>query len=89
MPLEPDSSDIQLTPGAAKKLQNLVDLKDMTIAQAIRLRGGGQSQVEQIRTDYRSLKVGELANRAATKDLEAEKAIKILKQARKKYEKYN
>lgn len=76
MPLDPESSDIQLTSGGQKKLQSLVNFKDMTIAEAIRLRGGGQSQVEQIRTDYRSLKVGDLANRAATKDMEAEKAIK-------------
>ncbi|MCL1468704.1 hypothetical protein [Argonema galeatum] len=83
-----EQEGIQLTPGGEKKLGNLVNLKDYTIADAIRERGGGQGQVNQLRSDYQNLKVGELANLAAEGDADAETAIKILKQARKKREKY-
>jgi hypothetical protein len=79
---------VNLTPGGLKKLDNLVNLKDNIIADAIRERGGGQSQVNQLQSDYQNMKVGELANLAAEGDEEAETAIKILKQARKKREKY-
>lgn len=71
-----------------KKLGNLVNFKNSIIADAIRERGGGQGQVNQLQSDYQSLTVGELANMAALGDAEAETAIKILKQARKKREKY-
>jgi hypothetical protein len=79
---------VNLTPGGLKKLGNLVNLKDNIIADAIRERGGGQGQVNQLQSDYQNMKVGELANLAAEGDEEAETAIKILKQARKKREKY-
>jgi hypothetical protein len=78
----------ELTPGGMKKLGNLVNLKDKTIADAIRERGGGQGQVSQLRSDYQNLSVGELANLAASGDTDAETAIKILKQAKKKSDKY-
>lgn len=58
------------------------------IADAIRQRGGGQGQISQLRTDYQNLTVGALANLATEGDEEAKKAIKMLKQARKKREKY-
>lgn len=83
-----EQNEIKLTRGGQKKLGNLVDLKDLDIAEAIRQRGGGQGQVDQVRTDYQDIKVGELANLAAEGDSDAETAIKILKQARKKQEKY-
>lgn len=83
-----DEDKIQLTPGGLKKLGKLVDLKDNLIADAIRQRGGGQSQVNQLRSDYQNFKVGELANLAAEGDEDAETAIKILKQAKKKRDKY-
>ncbi|BAZ16622.1 hypothetical protein NIES4071_85000 [Calothrix sp. NIES-4071] len=83
-----EQSDLQLTSGGLKKLGNLVNLKDSTVANAIKERGGGQGQVNQVRSDYQSLKVGELANMAAAGDAEAETAIKIIKQANKKREKY-
>lgn len=83
-----EPNEIKLTRGGQKKLGNLVDLKDLDIAEAIRQRGGGQDQVNQLQTDYQDLKVGELANLAAEGDSDAETAIKILKQARKKQEKY-
>lgn len=83
-----EQGEVKLTPGGLKKLGNLVNLKDNIIADAIRERGGGQGQVNQLRSDYQNIRVGELANRAAEGDAEAETAIKILKQARKKREKY-
>ena len=39
---------VYLTPGGLKKLGNLVNLKDNIIADAIRERGGGQGQVNQL-----------------------------------------
>lgn len=83
-----EQDEVKLTRGGQKKLGNLVDLKDLDIAEAIRQRGGGQGQVDQVRTDYQDIRVGELANLAAEGDSDAETAIKILKQARKKQEKY-
>ena len=81
-------NEIELTPSALKRLGNLVNLKKEIFSDAIRQRGGGQSQVEQIRTDYQNLKVGEVANLAGAGDADAITALKILKQARKKREKY-
>jgi hypothetical protein len=44
-----EQDEIQLTRGGQKKLGNLlVSLKDLDIAEAIRQRGGGQSQVDQL-----------------------------------------
>ncbi|MBK1988687.1 hypothetical protein A0J48_014260 [Sphaerospermopsis aphanizomenoides BCCUSP55] len=83
-----EQEGIKLTPGGMKKLGNLVNIKDDIIADAIRERGGGQGQVNQLRSDYQNTRVGELANLAATGDPDAETAIKILKQARKKHDKY-
>ncbi|MGB3650193.1 MAG: hypothetical protein WBA41_03165 [Rivularia sp. (in: cyanobacteria)] len=83
-----EQEEIKLTPGGVKKLGNLVNLKDEIIANAIRERGGGQGQVNKLTSDYQNFKVGELANLAAEKDANAETAIKILKQAKKKRDKY-
>ena len=49
-----ESDEVQLTPGGKKRLGNLVNLKEMKIPDAIRQRGGGQTQVEQLRTDYQN-----------------------------------
>ena len=84
-----EGDQLKLTPGGFKKLSNLVNLKNRIISEAIRERGGGQSQVNQLRSDYQTLTVGELANLAAEGDEDAETAIKILKQAKKKREKYD
>ena len=84
-----DREETKLTPEAERILGNLVNIKDEIIADAIRDRGGGQSQVSQLRTDYQTKKVSELANLAAVGDTDAKTAIKILKQARKKREKYS
>ncbi len=84
-----EQEEFILTPSGQKKLGNLVNLEYVNIADAIRQRGGGQTQVEQLRTDYQNKTVGELANLAVEGDADAETAIKILKQARKKREKYS
>lgn len=83
-----EQEEVKLTPAGQKKLGNLANMKDMVIAEAIRQRGGGESQIDQLRTDYQRRKVGEIANLAAEGDADAETAIKIIKQARKKREKY-
>ena len=83
-----ESEGVALTNGGQKKLANLIDLKDLIIADAIRSRGGGQSQIDQLRTDYQLLRVGELANLASASPAAAETSIKILKQAKKKRDKY-
>ncbi|MCT7951629.1 hypothetical protein NG798_17635 [Ancylothrix sp. C2] len=83
-----EEEGIALTRDAERKLGNLVNIKDEIIADAIRQRGGGQGQVSQLRSDYQNLRVGEIANLAAEGDEDAITAIKILKQARKKREKY-
>lgn len=79
---------VKLTKGSQKKLGSLIEFKDKTAAEAIILRGGGQSQIKQLQSGYDQLTIGELANRAAQGDLAAETAIKIVKQARKKGDKY-
>lgn len=79
---------VELTAGGRKKIGNLVDLKDKPAREAVRLRGGGQSQVQQIAGTHQDKAVGELANLAAQGDAQAETAIKIIKQASRKAEKY-
>ncbi|MEM7128874.1 MAG: hypothetical protein AAF702_21245 [Chloroflexota bacterium] len=74
--------------GDAKKIGTLVDLKDVSAREAIRLRGGGAGQVNQLDIDYVDLTVGELANLAAQGEQAAETAIKIVKQAKKKKGRY-
>lgn len=83
-----EEEGVKLAPGSIKIIGNLVNMKDEIIADAIRQRGGGQGQISQLRTDYQNLTVGALANLATEGDEEAKKAIKMLKQARKKREKY-
>lgn len=86
----PESEENYLSAGGQKKLGNLVDLKDLSISdsEAIRLRGGGQSQINQLSTSILNLTVAALADLAADGDPDAETAIKILKQAKKKRDKY-
>ncbi|MDM8519436.1 hypothetical protein QUF64_05260 [Anaerolineales bacterium HSG6] len=79
---------IELTRGGRKRIGGLIGLKDMTAAEAIRQRGGGQSQVKQLQTGYELKTVGELANLAAEGNIEAKRAIKIIKEADKKAQKY-
>ncbi|WP_240910282.1 hypothetical protein [Desulfopila sp. IMCC35008] len=82
------TSGVKLTRGGKRKIGNLQDLKDMRADEAIRLRGGGKSQVDQLSTDLKEKTVGEIANMAATKDPAAETAMKMIKQASSKAGKY-
>ena len=77
-----------LSPKAAKILRNLAPLAGKTVAQVIRLRGGGGSQVQQVATDLQHLPLGEVAERAARGDEAAMTAIKIAKDAKRLSEKY-
>ncbi len=77
---------IKLAKAARKKLGNLADLADSDAAQAILDRGGSGSNVrEALGESLRGLKVGEIANiaadRASPLQRQAEKALKIIKQA--------
>jgi hypothetical protein len=84
-----DDNDVKISAGGLRKLGNLVEIKDKTAAEVIFLRGGTQSQVRQLQSGYEQLTVGELAEKAVQGDAAAETAIKIIKQARKKGEKYD
>ena len=79
---------VKLTKAAKKKIGTLGFLKDTPLPEAIKIRGGGAGQLNPIHTDYKNKTVGELANLAAAGDEFAETAIKIVKQAKKKKEKY-
>jgi hypothetical protein len=47
----------------------------------IRKRGGGAKQVGELQTGYGELTLGEVARRAVAGDQDAEKAMKMVKQA--------
>lgn len=72
-----------LTRGGSRVLGNLSGLKDMTVAAAIRARGGGGNVVNQVVIDLRNELVGNVANLAATGDSAAVTAIKLVKQAKR------
>ncbi|MGD1927818.1 MAG: hypothetical protein ACFB12_02825 [Leptolyngbyaceae cyanobacterium] len=81
--------EVSLTPGGKRAIRNLGEFKDVPAAEAVRNRGGGRaSQVNQIPTDLKQTSVGEIANRAAKGDQDADTALKIIKQASKKRQKY-
>jgi hypothetical protein len=47
----------------------------------IRQRGGGASQINQLATEYKTMTLRDLSHLATRGDREAEKAIKMVKQA--------
>lgn len=75
---------VKLTGGGKRKLGNLADMKDKNLADAIRERGGNQSQIRQLKDGLEHKKFGDVANLAAQGDANAETAIKLLKQTPKK-----
>jgi hypothetical protein len=83
-------SSVKLTGGGKKVLRDpaLQALKDDTVAKAITTRGGGAGQVQQVASHLREKPLGEVANMAAQGDREAETAIKLVKQASSKAQKY-
>ncbi|WP_413520379.1 hypothetical protein [Psychrobacter glacincola] len=84
-PPDPDDGDdgIKLTGGGKKNLGNLTNLKDKTVAEAIKSRGGTGSNVNKVESYLRNEKVGEIANRAARNDSDAKTALKIIKDAKR------
>jgi RHS repeat-associated protein len=72
---------IPLTGGARKILGGILPLADETVANAIRIRGGGGAQVNQVASWLAQKTVGEVANLAAQGNAEARTAIKIVKDA--------
>jgi RHS repeat-associated protein len=77
-----------LSPKAAKILGGLGPLATKTVAEVIRLRGGGGSQVQKVATHLQNLTLGEVARRAAGGDEAAKTAIKVAKDAKRLHEKY-
>lgn len=70
--------------GAVGKYGNLGTLAnraDETLADVIRSRGGGASQVKQLQSGYGELTLRGLSERASSGDREAARAIKMAKQA--------
>ena len=78
-----------MTRGALKVLRDpeLRQLANKTIADAIRVRGGGASQITEV-AHMAQKSVAEVANLAAQGDEAAVTAIKIMKRAAKYAEKY-
>jgi hypothetical protein len=76
---------VQLTRGGQKQIGNLADMKDMKLADAIKQRGGGQSQIQKLNNppsgNVGQMSVGEIANAAAREEAWAVAAMKMLKQA--------
>jgi hypothetical protein len=70
----------KLTGGGRKKLGNLVDMQTMTVADAIKARGGGAGQAR-LAGPWAQKSLAETANAAAAGDETAETAIKMVKQA--------
>ncbi len=83
-----DCDGITLTKGGTKKLGNLVHMKNLSIAAGVIARGGKIGNLSVISTDILEMKIGDIANLAAAGHEGAETAIKILKQASKKAQKY-
>ena len=67
--------------GRYGNLGNLAGRADETLADVIRSRGGGASQINQLQTGYGELTLGEISDLAASGNREAIRAIKMAKQA--------
>jgi hypothetical protein len=86
----PAEGGVKLTGGGQKVLRDpaLRDMKDVTLAEAIKARGGGGQQIQQVSNELRNKSLGEVANMAAQGNKEAETAVKLVKQASAKAQKY-
>ena len=79
------AKNAELTAGGTRKIGNLADLRDVDAAKAIIDRGGNAGNVREALGDsLRGKTVGQIANLAAMGDQAAEKAMKIIKQAKKR-----
>jgi hypothetical protein len=90
----PETDDVtyttgeKLSPSAKKAMRGLEDLQDTSARDAILARGGNASAFREVRSDYLDKPVGELAKLAARGDDEAVTALKLVKQASSKAQKY-
>ena len=78
-----DASGTKLTRSGKRELGALASLKDTTALEAVKIRGGGAKEIRAIRTDYQEKTLAELANMAALNDEDADRAIKIVKSAKR------
>ncbi len=69
------------TIGRYGNLGNLAERADETVADVIRSRGGGASQINELQSGYGQLTLGEISDLTARGDPEAAKALKMVKQA--------
>jgi len=74
----------KLSKGARRTLGNLTELADKTVAEAIRLRGGGGQNIAKLETGMGQRLVRDIAEEAAGGDSAAMEAIKMIKQAARK-----
>jgi hypothetical protein len=72
---------VPLPRGALRVLGTLAPLAETTVANAVRLRGGGGAQVNKIATWLRQMPMGKVAELAADGNGEAMTAVKIVKDA--------
>ena len=78
----------ELTGGGKRVLGNLSNMADKTVAEAIRLRGGNAANVGRLESGIGQRTLAEVANDAATGDAAAIQAVKMVKQAATKGERY-
>lgn len=89
-----DADEVTYSPGeklpnsARRHVRGIEDLQDTSARDAILARGGNASAFREVRSDYLDKPVGELAKLAAKGDDEAVTALKLVKQASSKAQKY-
>ena len=77
-----------LSKGGKKKIGNLIEYVSSKARDVLKLRGGNNSAINQGRSDYWDKSLGEIANKAAAGDEDAETIMKLVKQASSKAQKY-
>ncbi|RYU95048.1 RHS repeat domain-containing protein [Emticicia agri] len=78
----------KLTNGGKKVLGSLINMIEMTLSEGVLQRGGKIGNLSVVDDALKGMKILEVANLAATGDQKAQTAIKILKQASSKAQKY-
>jgi hypothetical protein len=87
--IEIEKLEINLTKKGKQAIGTLDKLKDKPAREALKLRGGNKSATHRGSSDYWDMPLGEVANKAAQGDQQAEIVLKLIKQATKKAQKYN
>jgi len=72
-----------------RKIANLLGMGEKTIRELILARGGAGNTVNEVASDLRDMKLKDVAKLAAAENEQAEKAIKLVKQADNKRQKYS